>query len=77
MCIIIIIFFFCFGNQEEKEYVKVISSQLKKKEKNWKFPPKETSYLKVVKEGTCTRFFWASEKKIKKIENSLQKKHQI
>lgn len=30
MCIIIIIFFFGFGNQEEKEYVKVISSQLKK-----------------------------------------------
>ena len=40
MCIIIIIFFFCFGNQEEN---------WKKKEKNWKFPPKETSDLKVVK----------------------------
>lgn len=77
MCIIIIILFFCFGNQEEKEYVKVISSQLKKKEKNWKFPPKETSDLKVVKEGTCTHFFEPTKKKIKKIENSLQKKHQI
>lgn len=68
MCIIIIIFFFGFGKQEEN---------WKKKEKNWKFPPKETSDLKVVKEGTRTRFFEPTEKKIKKIENSLQKKHQF
>lgn len=74
MCIIIIIFFFGFGNQEEKEYVKVIWANWKKKEKNWKFPPKETSDLKVVKEGTCTHFFEPTKKKIKKIENSLQKK---